>query len=152
MKRRTHLISAAFTVEAAMLMAVILPVLMAILTASFDLHDRALFQGAVSEALSMGGNLVLYEEERAALPGLIGSLMQDGTIRAEDLSAGVSADPDYVSASCSGTIDYPFFLEPFAPSGSRTISASGERTILHPASLIWKVRGIRRVVSALNTS
>ncbi len=152
MNKGKHLKRAAFTVEAAMLMTVILPVLMVILTASFDLHDRALLQGAVSEALSMGGNLVLYEEDRAALPGLIGSLVQDGTIRAENLSNTVSADPDHVSASCSGTIDYPPFLEPFTASGSRTISATGERTIIHPATLIWKVRGIKRVVSALKTS
>ena len=152
MEKRKHRIKAAFTVEAAMLMAVILPVLMAILIAAFDLHDQALLQGTVSEALSMGGNLVMYEEERAALPGLIGSLIQNGTIRAENLTSSVSASPEHVSASCSGAIDYPAFLKPFTASGSRTISAAGERIILHPPSLIWKVRGIKRVVSALKTS
>ena len=135
-----------------MLMDVILPVLMAILISSFDLHDKAVMQGAVSEALGMGGNLILYEEERSALPGLIMKLTENGVIRAQDLSCEVTADPDKVRASVSGQIDYPAFLEPLLASGNRQVSASDERTIWHPPSLIWKVRGIRRVISALATS
>ena len=152
MRNHDKRIRAAFTVEAAMLMAVILPVLMAVLITAMDLHDKALMRCAVSEAVGMGGNLVLYEQERAALPALIGKLTGDGVIKAQDLSCSVSADTEKVSASVSGQIEYPAFLEPFTASGTRMISASDDRTIWHPPSLIWKVRGAKRIISALATS
>ena len=143
---------AVFTVEASMLMILILPLLMMIMVLSMDMHDRAMLQGAVSEAVSMGGNLVLYKEERQALPERIEELARKGTILASDVSGNVSITSKKVSASLEGEISYPGYVQPFLNAGTRTISASGERTVISPPSLIRKVRGVKRVISALATS
>ena len=150
-KQRSGYLQAAFTVEASMLMILILPLLMLIMVLAMDLHDQAVLQGAVSEAVSMGGNLVLYKEERKALSEKIQETADRGTIWAGDISGNVSIDTKHVSASLEGTIDYPGFVQPLREAGPKTITASGERTIIHPPSLIWKVRGVKRVVSALGT-
>ena len=149
---RNGRLKAAFTVEASMLMILILPLLMLIIVFSMDMHDRAVLQGAVSEALSMGGNLVLYKEERKELSEKIQEIADRGTIWTGDISGGVSIDTRHVSASFEGTFDYPGYVQPLWAAGAKTITASGERTIIHPPSLIRKVRGVKRIVSALGTS
>ena len=152
LRGRTFFADAVFTVEAAMLMVLILPLLMMLMVLSMDMHDRAVLQGAVSEAAGMGGNLVLYKEEREALSEKINELARKGTIWASDVSGNVSISSKKVSASFEGEISYPGYVQPFLNAGTKTISASGERTILSPPSLIRKVRGVKRVVSALSTS
>ena len=61
-RKKRSCAQASFTVEAALLMTVILPVLIALLITGFYLHDRAFLQGVTTELCAMQSNLRMYED------------------------------------------------------------------------------------------
>ena len=140
-------LKAYFTVEASLLMGVILPVLFALLIAGFYVHDRACMQGAVCELCAMSSNLQVYYGEREGLldtraSGLSGSV----SLWARSRSYSASISEDAGEAYLAGSF-------PVSPGGAdrflgrqTAVEISWYRRIYHPADLIRKVRGVHALL------
>lgn len=148
--RRRFRLPASFTVEAALLMTVILPVLLAILYYGFYLHDKGGLNGAAQQVCaqadlnnwkSSGNNKLSKMAQK--LKGLTGA--------SKNVSSSVSALSTQVSVSYRASLSLPGLLRPLFGKSRLDTGASAKRTLLYPADVIRKIRGLEYMSSLLNS-
>ena len=138
-------LGASFTVEASLLMGIILFVLVSLIYEGFYLHDSAAAQAAVCELAAAASNHWPEKDGEAALMRLRGDLEKNGWTAAEARSLSLSAGRDAVSASFTGSVRVPG-AAPFLGEGDLSITKSRSRSILKPADLIRRGRGIKALL------
>ena len=134
---------ASLTVEAALLMGIILPVLTAIIYAGFYVRDAAFLQGATGEVAAMGSNLQLYKNGSSIAGKLSEELTASQMLRTDNLSRSLSQDEDGIRISYTGTFRIPGYISDFWQGDSLRVQASWARTYYHPSRMIWKIRGAK---------
>ena len=140
--RRHEGFSGSFTVEATLLMAILLPMLLGLMFAGFYLHDRVRMRGAAGESAAlfvcMGTDPARGEKAAAAAKSLSGS----GAMWMRNVKAGCEAGELEITVSMTGTFPFPVFTRDFLTSGTRQCREEVKRKAYEPASLIRKVRGV----------
>ena len=142
-------LSGYFTIEATLLMMIILPVMTGLIIAGFFVHDRARFQAAACETAARGSCLVI-DRQQNAIVGRAASALRSGSMWAGNAYSSASASEDNVSASFGGDFHFPGFSSQYLPGNGLTCNGNWERTIYHPAKLIRKVRGVKALIDLIS--
>lgn len=142
--------SAVFTVEAAMLMAVILPVLLSLIYLGFLDHDRGVLQASSCEVAALADNSIPDKNRDGDLRTYAGQLGKSAVISSKDCSSSFSLSKDFVQVSYTGSIKVPGTLPKLF--GSETLSSgrSFSRKLYHPADSIRKIRGLKYLSERLS--
>ena len=139
---------ASFTVEAALLMTVMLPVLLAIIYYGFFLHDKGVLNGAAQQVLAQA-DLNNWKEAGNNRLGKQAKRMEKQTGPSKNVSASVSVSRSQASVSCTGTMSLPGILPSLFGKRQLGTGTSAKRTLLYPADVIRKIRGLEYVSSLL---
>ena len=140
-----YTLKGSFTVETALLMGIILPVLAALIITAYYVHDRGVLQAAVCESALAGEDLYLYDDRQSASQQV---LQQE----AENLvwgSAGalsVQAGEGNTAASGNASFPLPGIVKELLGDQAGNIEVSWNQEILESAKLIRKVRGIKQTI------
>lgn len=134
---------ASFTVEAALLMGIILPVLIALLLAGFYLHDRAYLQCVTTELCARESNLRLYENRSAQLAGIRDQRLGHALLWTRNASGSFSEGDDSAEAQAAGSFPVPGLAARLFGAGQLEVKASWSRRLYKPADLIWKARAAK---------
>ena len=140
---------AAVTVEAALLMTLIIPLLIAIMVTGFYVHDRAYVQGVCTELCAMGSNLQLYDDAAAQLDVLESKRLSGSMMWTKAVSGSHDVSETAADASAHGSFNLPGLITNVFGMNVPEISASWSRNIYHPAELIWTMRSVKYVVDLL---
>ena len=134
-----------FTVETALLMGIILPVLICVLIAGLYLHDKIYLAGAGHEAVSMSVNLKEDQEESRRAETIYQKRITGGILWGRNVKGSLTAGEDLATAFGEGKFPagpaMPRFSYLFAD-----MSAETRHAIYDPAGLIWKVRSARFLI------
>ncbi len=139
---------ASYTVEAALLMAVILPVLLALLYLGFYLHDRGVLNGAAQEIAAIA-DLNHWKESGNAHLGRSAAKLADRTGASGKASSTASASGTQASVSYSASLRLPGLLPNLFGKSTLDTGASAKRDLLRPADTIRKIRGLEYVSKLL---
>ena len=137
-----------FTVEAALLMTLIIPVLTALLYGSFYLHDCAVMQGAACELAAVGSTLRTKPNREALMEQKRKKLLQGRLLGTRDSSMTLAVSETEVKVSCSGNFYVPGLVGRLLGEDLGRIEKSWTRKLQDPAGTIRKVRGLRAMLDA----
>ena len=139
---------ASFTVEAALLMTVILPVLLAILYYGFYLHDRGVLNGAAQQ-ITAQADLNSWKKAGNNKLDKLAKKLEQYIGPSKNVSSSVSASQEKASIQYKASISLPGILPTLFGKNPLDTGASASRTILYPADLIRKIRGLEYVSALL---
>ncbi len=140
---------ASFTVEAALLMTVILPILLALLYYGFFLHDRGVLNGAAQE-ITARADLNNWKASGNNRLAKLARSYEGRTGPSRQVSSSVQVSRSSVSAKYKGAMSLPGLLPSLFKKSSLNTGAGAKRTLLYPADLIRKIRGLEYVSKLLN--
>lgn len=158
---------AVFTVEAALLMAVILPVLLCLIYIGFLDYDKGVLTAAACETAALADNHLPDSGRNAALSayaqklgkasvmssrGVTGTCAESGLtgVKAVDVVGHFTrVDAGSVTVTYTGSISLPGALPRLFGSGTLSSGCKVSRTILNPAELIRIARAFDYVVDLL---
>lgn len=145
--KRVHA-RASFTVEAAMLMTLVLPVLLALIYLGLFLHDKGVLNGAAQETAAIAdlnrwkksGNSRLAERAKK---------LADRTGPSGRAKVSVSVSERQVSAVYSASMKLPGLLPKLFGRSTLDTGASARRILPEPADTIRVIRGLEYVSKML---
>jgi hypothetical protein len=132
---------ASFTVEASLLMTVILPVLLALLYYGFFLHDKGVLNGAAQQ-ITAQADLNQWKKTGNNRLGKQAKALEKMTGPSKDVSSSVSVTEKQAKVQYQGTISLPGLLPSLFGKSKLSTGADADRLLLHPADLIRKIRGL----------
>ncbi len=132
---------ASFTVEAALLMTVILPVLLALLYYGFFLHDRGVLNGAAEE-ITARADLNNWKKSGNNRLSKLAKYYENRTGASRNVSSGVTVSRKSASVEYKGSMSLPGLLPSLFGKSRLSTGAAAKRTLLYPADLIRKIRGL----------
>ena len=135
-----------FTIEAVLVMSVIIASLTASLICAFYLHDRAVLRSRVCETAAMGGVQACFADSLPFSAAEAASNVQNLMIRAGSSSVVYERSEDRIFACGSGEFVFPSYTADLIGEGTRSLNETWERTLYHPADLIRQVRAWKRVM------
>ncbi len=139
-------LQASFTVEASLLMTLILPAVLAILLAGFYVHDRVMLQGGACELAAMGSNLRTFQARASMLEERKRAVTSGGSLWTRNISGNASAGKDQSEVGFSGSFPIPGMVMQLYTSGELTVSGEWNRKLYHPANTIRKIRGLKYLI------
>jgi len=140
---------ASFTVEAALLMTIIVPVLIALLITGFFLHDQGYLQGTATELCAMQSNLRLYDDAASQTEKVRKHRLKQGTLWSRNLSGAVQSSEEKAGADMDGTFPLPGLTGALLPGDLTDMSAHWDRRMYDPAPLIRKIRAAKHLIDDL---
>ena len=148
MRRSGFRAQASFTVEAAMLMCVILPVLLALLYLGMFLHDKGVLNGAAQEVAATA-DLNRFRNGGNARLARKADQLADRTGASGKAKSSVQVTDHEVSASYSASMKLPGLLPKLF--GKETLDTGADVTRILPdaADTIRKIRGLEYVSAML---
>ena len=141
--------NAFITLEAALLMGVILPTLIALLIAGFYVHDKALLQAGAKELTALAGCMRLEDTKDARLEKELENMRSGRLVWGRSLQGHISAGEESAEASISGSFPVPGLIMRILSGGKLKLAAESSRKIWHPAGLIWKIRGVIELTDSI---
>ena len=148
MRRSGFRAQASFTVEAAMLMCVILPVLLALLYLSMFLHDKGVLNGAAQEVAATA-DLNRFRNGGNARLARKADQLADRTGASGKAKSSVQVTDHEVSASYSASMKLPGLLPKLFGKGTQDTGADVTRILPDAADTIRKIRGLEYVSAML---
>ena len=142
-------VPARFTVEASLLMLLIIPLLIALIIAGFYIHDRAYLQGVSCEMIAEGSNLQQYKNRDSLLKKQAAQRVTHTLVWSRSVQSNISCSEDSVSCICSGSFPVPGLAARLLDAQTLYLSQNAERRLLHPADLIWKIRSAKFVLEQI---
>lgn len=143
-------VSGSFTVEAALLMTIMIPVLTALIYGTFYVHDNGVMQGIACELAAMGSNLAWEKDRTGELEKRKKALISSRFTDTRQATVSVSAGKDRVTVSGSGEFYFPGLVMRLFAGSTRKIFKGWSRELLRPAEKIRKVRGLEYVAESLD--
>lgn len=134
--------AASFTVEASLLMGIILFTLVSLIYAGFYLHDAASAQAAVCGLCASGANHSLESGGAGTLETVRRGMEKNGWTGAGQRALTVQAGEDAVTASFSGSMQVPGAAL-FLKGGTLSIGKTWTHRIIRPGKLIRRGRGLK---------
>ena len=135
-----------FTAEAALLMSVIFPVLVALLLAGFYIHDRTMMQGAACEIAAMGSNLRFYDGSTGTLQKTENALASQGGLWTEGIKGNCRVSEEASAAEFTGLFPVPGITAGLLLRNKASMQTSWSRKLYRHTDMIRIVRGIKYVV------
>ena len=148
MTERSFKMQASFTVEAAMLMCVILPVLLALLYLGMFLHDKGVLNGAAQEVAATA-DLNRFRNGGNARLARKADQLADRTGASGKAKSYVQVTDHEVSASYSASMKLPGLLPKLFGKGTLDTGADVTRILPDAADTIRKIRGLEYVSAML---
>ena len=148
MTKRGFRLQASFTVEAAMLMCVILPVLLALLYLGMFLHDKGVLNGAAQEVAATA-DLNRFRNGGNARLARKADQLADRTGASGKAKSSVQVTDHEVSASYSASMKLPGLLPKLFGKGTLDTGADVTRILPDAADTIRKIRGLEYVSAML---
>ena len=145
---REKKLPASFTVEAALLMTVILPVLLALIYYGFFLHDKGVLNGAAQQ-ITAQADLNSWKSSGNNKLGKQAKKLEKQTGPSKNVSSSVSVSKDQASVRYSAAMSLPGLLPSLFGKSSLNTGAAASRKLLYPADLIRKIRGFEYVSALL---
>ena len=139
---------ASFTVEAAMLMCVILPVLLALLYLGMFLHDKGVLNGAAQEVAATA-DLNRFRNGGNARLARKADQLADRTGASGKAKSSVQVTDHEVSASYSASMKLPGLLPKLFGKGTLNTGADVTRILPDAADTILKICGLEYVSAML---
>ena len=137
-----------FTLEAALLMTLILPVLLALIYLGLFLHDKGVLNGAAQETAACA-DLSRWKEHGNDHLDRRAKKLSDRTGPSRQVTASVTASQSRVAVSYSGRMSLPGLLPQLFGRSVLDTGASAERIFPDPADLIRRIRGLEYVSAML---
>ena len=137
-----------FTIEAALLMTLILPVLLALIYLGLFLHDKGVLNGAAQETAACA-DLSRWKEHGNDHLDRRAKKLSDRTGPSRQVTASVTASQSRVEVSYSGRMSLPGLLPQLFGRSVLDTGASAERVFPDPADLIRRIRGLEYVSAML---
>lgn len=144
------LLRGSFTVEASLIMTILLPVLAAILYLGFCDHDRGILMGAACEIAAAADNNLWKKNPGNGLDRKASSLAKQHLLCTRNIKTQVSVGEDQVRVSYSGSFSLPGLLPQLFGKGVLTVDQQRERVLLHPTDVIRKIRGLEYMTDRLH--
>lgn len=144
--KRLH---AGFTVEAALLMTLILPALLALIYLGLFLLDCGVLNGASQEAAAIA-DLSRWKSSGNAKLAKKASKLAKRAGSSKKISSSVSCSSKKVKISFSSKLRLPGLLPKLFGKSSLSAAASASRSFPQPADLIRKIRGLEYVSDMLS--
>ena len=142
-------LSGSFTVEAALLMSILLPMLLGLMFAGFYIHDRVRMRGAAGETAALFVCMGTDPSRDAKAVKAADALSGAGAMWMRNVKAHCETDDLNISVSMSGTFPFPVFTRDYFSTGTRPCSEEVQRKAYAPAGLIRKVRGVKAFVDRI---
>lgn len=137
------LVKGSCTVEAALLMGILLPLFVAVLYMGFFLHDRGFLQGAAFEAAAYAS--LHADDGEPDAGGAAGRLIAGRLLGTGNVGVQAAVGERQVSISCSGTFSVPAPVLPFL-GGNHQTKADVTLSLERPSRRIQKIRGVTKVI------
>lgn len=134
-----------FTLEAALLMTIILPVLTAIIYMGFYVSDSGTAQGIVCELAAAGGDLSEEQDVQSNLENRKKMLITSRFLGMECGKASVNRETNRVSAEIAGDFYIPGLAARFFCGNHLKIQKKWSRELYRPAEMIRRIRGIQEL-------
>lgn len=147
--RKIGRLRGSFTLEAALLMTLLLPVLFSLIYASFFLHDRTILQGAACEVAAMVSNLTEEKDEQSRLEKLKDGLISSRLLGTKGTGGSLRRSKDQVSVSYQGNFPIPGLTAKLFGKRVYEIREEWSRKLYHPADIIRKIRGLEYVLDVI---
>lgn len=145
MKKET--IQGSYTIEAALLMGILLPVLVGIIYMGFFLHDRGFLQGAAHEAAVYAS---LHADDKTMdVAAAAKKLVLNRTLGIRAAEPDVETDEKRVQVSYEGSFQAPGMARSFFGASSIPVRSEVALTLERPSKRIRKIRGIAKIVGAV---
>lgn len=144
-QKRSAVWAGSYTVEAAVVMPLILFVLAALLICAFYVHDSGVFQSMVCETVSAGCNFITEAERKDAVEQQRAFVRESRFLGSRGIFAQASCGKAKVSAVCSAEYPVPGFAAKYLYGSSLQIRKQWEGQMTEPAKVIWLIRGAKRI-------
>ena len=142
MKRR-HNVKGSYTIEAALLMGVILPFLVVVIYMGFFLHDRGFLQGAAHEAAVYASlHIDDARDERSAAQ----SLVAGRTLGVRSADVNMDVGEREVNVNYSGNFQAPGM---FGGLLGHTVHSGVTLSLERPSRRIQKIRGVAKIIQSV---
>jgi len=138
-----------FTVEATLIMTILLPILTALIYTGYYYHDRGVLQAAACEVAACADNLQDTKDLQNKLNQLAVSLTDSRSIAVSSLRRTVSLSDSRVEVTCSGTLSLPGLIAPLFGKSTLSIRETCRRDLTQPTDIIRKARGVEYVMDTL---
>ena len=143
MRKNVKSVKGSYTIEASLLMGIILPLLVAIIYMGFFLHDKGLLLGAAYETaacMSLRADDKDFDGASAA-----GKLIKGRALGSTGLTASASAGEKQAQVTCSGNFRVPGMAAIFFGTNGINVTANISMNIERPSKRIRKIRSIAKV-------
>lgn len=139
-----------FTVEASIVVSMTILVLASLILCTFYIHDRAVFQSMVCEAVSAGSNFATESERSAAVSEAADRVRAERFLGSRDVSGSAEAGDKQVTASWNASYPVPGFAVRYLAEDSWGIRKSWTCRVLDPADVIRKIKGAGELLTGGN--
>lgn len=144
---KTEELHGSYTIEASLLMGIILPLLVAIIYMGFFLHDRGFLQGAAHEAAVLAS--LQADQKGVDMAGTAQCLTTNRTLGIRTVSAAYSADERRVEVTYEGNFQVPGMIRRFFGKNGIPVRSSVTLSLERPSKRIQKLRGIAKVMKGI---
>lgn len=134
-----------YTVEAALLMTIIIPLLTGILYLGFYLHNEAVMQNAAYE-LAVLGSFQHGEEEKKMMEERKKSITGQGFLGLQDVQADADMGKKKISVKLYGTFRVPGLVMRFFCQNQMRICADAELTVTDPGRTVTRIHLLRKLI------
>lgn len=138
-----------FTVEASLIMGIVLMVLVAVLYGAFYVHDSGVAQGIVCELTASGNAMASEKNGEKQLKKRKELLITSRFLHTEGVKVSISKEDDQISAVFEGYFKIPGFISPFFVGDELPMQASWNRNVYDPVEIIRKIRGVKYMVEGI---
>lgn len=140
-------LSGSYTIEASLLMGILLPLLVGIIYIGFFLHDRSFLQCSAHEAASYAS--LHTDDKNADIQTAAQRLITGRTLGTQGISVNTAASTRQVQVTYKGTFLFPVPTIPFFGQSASIIQSGVTLNLERPSHRIQKIRGASKVIHAL---
>lgn len=146
-KQNNNMLSGSYTVEASLLMGILLPLLVGIIYMGFFLHDRSFLQCAAHEAASYGS--LHADDNHTDIAAAAQKLTAGRALGIRSISTNAAASERQVQICYEGNFQLPGMTAPFFGQSGISVRSAVTLKSERPSRRIQKIRGASKVINAL---
>ena len=139
-----------YTVEASLLMVIILPILTGLLYLGFYLHDSAVLQNAAYETAVCGSLFQEEEEQKSIVESKKQEMISRCLIRGSSISGRVEIGETAITVSYQGKFAVPGLVMRFFAGNQLKLEAKSRMLLVQPRKTITRIQGIEKIMKGNN--
>lgn len=134
-----------YTIEATLLMVVIIPVLVGIMYLGFYLHDKAVLNGAALETAKYASLHITDEDVKQQTHRQRTMLIKGRLLGTRQLTGRTVVDKNQVEVVYQGQFLVPGLIVKYFYNGSLPIDTQITASVKSPVKTIQKIRGVKKL-------